>query len=353
MPKIAYAVRWNVGEENGVVKKVAEQIRLWMQLGCEVRLFALSPEAKIWSGISDLPVEMVSSPQRSWREFIASGQLFQSVIKWQPDIVYLRSMIYLPSIEKLLRSLPVVVEVNTKEVSEKALSGSKLRGFYRRLTQSRVLGQAKGIVAVTQEIAHDMAKFARPTAVIANGITLESFPRLPPAANKMPRLVFLGSRGMRWHGVDKIVELADYLPDFHFDIIGESELPMSLPNLKSHGILSKVNYLEVLASADVALGTLALHRKNMAEACPLKVREYLACGIPTIIGYSDTDFTRPVPFILQLPNSPDNVQNNVEQIAQFAFAWKGRRVIRDDVKHLDNWYKESQRLVFFEQLLAE
>lgn len=45
-----------------------------------------------------------------------------------------------------------------------------------------------------------------------------------------------------------------------------------------------------MRNCQVCIGTLALHRKNMTEASPLKTREYLAHGFPVIIGYKDTAF---------------------------------------------------------------
>jgi hypothetical protein len=89
----------------------------------------------------------------------------------------------------------------------------------------------------------------------------------------------------------------------------------------------------------------------MEEACPLKTREYLSYGLPCIIGYKDADFPDGAPFILQLPNTPDNVQNYLSEIENFAKSWKGRHVSREKILHLDYKYKENQRINFFRQVL--
>ena len=73
-------------------------------------------------------------------------------------------------------------------------------------------------------------------------------------------------------------------------------------------------YEAILASSDVALGTLALHRKGMSEAAPLKVREYLLRGIPVVIGYDDPDLADRPWFVLQLPNTESNVRDAVAEI---------------------------------------
>jgi len=195
--------------------------------------------------------------------------------------------------------------------------------------------------------------FNKPTAVIPNGIVLATKAPLPPPQNDAPNLVFLGTKGQVWHGVDKIVRLAKELPDWTFHVIGPEPADLGTQpssNIKLYGHLDEPEYLNVLARSDVAIGTLALHRKGMDEACPLKVREYLAAGLPTIIGYDDTDFPEEVPYILRLPNADDSI--NVRRIESFVHRWKDRRVSRGDIQHLDVSAKEDSRLRFLESILT-
>lgn len=101
--------------------------------------------------------------------------------------------------------------------------------------------------------------------------------------------------------------------------------------------------------AHIAIGTLGLHRKSMNEASPLKVRHYLALGLPVISAHTDTDFNRGAPFLLTLPNEENNVLPNLSLIDRFVEEWRGRRVTRNDIKHLDYRYKEHARLEFFKR----
>lgn len=170
-----------------------------------------------------------------------------------------------------------------------------------------------------------------------------------PAAADAVQLVFIGSPGQAWHGVDAIAELAEARPQWSFDLIGvdASELPAPAPaNMTFHGRLARKDYQPLLERADLAIGTLALYRKQMKEASPLKVREYLANGLPVITAYTETDFPEPVPFILQLPSSPGNVRDGLARIDDFASAWRGRKVPRKAISHLDTRVKESQRLSY-------
>jgi hypothetical protein len=100
------------------------------------------------------------------------------------------------------------------------------------------------------------------------------------------------------------------------------------------------------------VGTLALHRKGMEEACPLKLPEYLLTGIPTIIGYRDANFLDVEPwYLLRLPNDEDNVARSVDRIEQWLERVRGRRVPRAEVEpRVALAWKEAQRLAFVREI---
>lgn len=125
------------------------------------------------------------------------------------------------------------------------------------------------------------------------------------------------------------------------------------PNIHLHGFLDRSAYLSILARADVGIGTLALHRKGMEEASPLKVREYLACGIPILLAYEDTDLSGAnFDFVLQISNTEDNLRSHVEDIRQFAFDMQGRRANREAISPLiDIIQKNVLRLKFLEDIV--
>ncbi len=120
------------------------------------------------------------------------------------------------------------------------------------------------------------------------------------------------------------------------------------PNVMLHPLLPRKCYEPLLARADVALGSLAMDRAKLAEASPLKVREYLAYGLPVILGFEDTDFRATEPwFLLRLPNTEDNVVSNVERIRSYVASVRGRRVMREEVAPAnDAQAKERRRLAF-------
>jgi glycosyltransferase involved in cell wall biosynthesis len=163
--------------------------------------------------------------------------------------------------------------------------------------------------------------------------------------------------GYPWHGVDKLFILAVLCQDMHFIVIGygPDDCPNNPPaNLELLGFMTQGEIHKALMRADAAFGTLALHRKNMEEACPLKVREALAYGLPIIYAYKDTDLDDlDSELLLRLPNTENNVIDNVDAIREFAYQMRGRRVDRGLISsRIDQRIKEIQRLEFFEEVIC-
>jgi hypothetical protein len=95
-------------------------------------------------------------------------------------------------------------------------------------------------------------------------------------------------------------------------IIGiDKPASFSWPTSQNHkvewlGKKSKQEISDLLQDCHMAAGTLALFRKSMKEASPLKVRECLMLGLPMIIGYFDTDVSadnRFEPFLFKVENN--------------------------------------------------
>jgi len=160
--------------------------------------------------------------------------------------------------------------------------------------------------------------------------------------------VFVGSPDLSWHGIDELVALATRRPEWTFDVIGPSAPNHAGPgNVRYLGFLEPAAYQGVLDRSDVALSTLALYRKQMAEACPLKAREYLARGLPVLGAYHDTDFPAGAPFLCELPACANSLRDNWRTVDAFVHRMRGYNVSPADVASIDSRAKEEVRLEFF------
>ena len=251
------------------------------------------------------------------------------------DVVYLRYSLFLPPPLRLMRAFPTAIEINSDDRSE-YLHRSRALALYNRVNRWLLFRNAKGFACVTPELTlHIPPAHSQATRIcVTNGISLTEGAPLPPTKNERPRLIFLAGAPEPWHGLDKISWLAKELPEFDFDLVGplwSTDAPAP-GNVRIHGFLERDAYEPILARADVGLAGLALHRIGRQPQSPLKVREYLLRGIPTIIGYEDPDLADKPWFVLQLPNSENNIRDAVDDIRDFVLSVAGRRVGREEVR---------------------
>jgi glycosyltransferase involved in cell wall biosynthesis len=352
--RIAYVVGWPEGPTSGPFKKIRAQTAAWADEGVEVGLFVLTIDrfADAWASLP--AARRVVTRSRGLAVARQKELLLESARRWSPDMIYHRWSLTYPGLARAVRNDKVVLEVNTDDVVEYDLM-TPLKGRVNRLTRGLVLRRAAGLAFVTDELADApaFARYRRPSVVVANGIELAAVPHRPAPRNPRPRLLFIGAPNCPWHGLDKLAMLARAQPTWDFDVVGPApeEVADAPPNLIFHGLLAADDYSRLLAAADIGVGTLALHRKGLHEASPLKVREYLATGLPVINGYADTDFPEGAEFLLTLPNTEDNVAKGVTLIADFVNRWADRRVARERVTHLDHRAKERARLEFFRSVV--
>jgi hypothetical protein len=352
--RIAYFAHANGGSRSGVFHKIVGQAEQWRILGHTVRVFVLTRDEPMeWQ--SALTDAVVCRYDRVLSRMTALEKLVRAVRRFDPKVLYLRQDLFYPQMLCYPPQSALIVEVNTDDLSEYAL-GRRLRAVYNSRTRDIMLRRARGLIFVTSELS------LRPSFrdlqgghwVVTNGIRLEAYPTFPAPAGEHPRLVFIATTGAPWHGVDKLVTLAAIHSDWRFDVIGTREYAQPSPmNVVWHGPLERVDALGVLAHADVGIGTLALHRKGLNEACALKVREYLAVGLPVLYANRDADVDRLDQYTLRIANTESNVVDELPRIEAFVERSRGLRVPRSSVAHIDIAQKERQRVALFQNLADE
>jgi glycosyltransferase involved in cell wall biosynthesis len=333
--RIAYVGRWTPDASDGVRAKAEGHAAEWRRAGHEVQLFRLAP-----SGYE-------RSPRRSGAlgSVVDTLRMRRALRRYAPDVIYARYGLFVPSLAALQRRFPTFVEINGRDRVEAAARG---RRWLNALARRSLLGHAAGLLCVSQELAQDVAEHGKPTQVIANGTPLDVEPvASTPAAR--PLLAFLLGVPMPRHGLDKLLLLARALPDCDFAVIG-ADLPADAPtNVRAHPAMARAAYAAILARADAGIGPLAMHRAGVSEGSPLKVREYLAHGLPVIIAHEDTDLRDDDWFVLRLPNREDNVA--VDEVRAFLQRVRGRRVAREEIaERVGAAAKERARLAFMAQV---
>lgn len=112
--------------------------------------------------------------------------------------------------------------------------------------------------------------------------------------SETPSFLFVASiLSQPWQGVDVMLDLfKDYEGKYTLHVVGTA--PESLkkeilsnPKVQYHGLLNMREIRKLSYTCDVGLSCFALHRKNLKEACALKVRDYLSFGLPVYLTYQD------------------------------------------------------------------
>ena len=359
--KIAYACYIAAYTTDGVNDKIGAQISAWREMGHEVALYCLSPPPP--------PGDHVPRVQGSIFTFTGGAERFRATValarevrRLSPDIVYIRYDLFLPPLAPCLWPLPVVLEINTDDRTETRIDG-RAAWVYNELTRGVTFRASAGLVCVTGELARapGVAHFRKPTIVIGNAGDADAAEPLdaPERAGRRSAVMLVGYMAP-WAGVDRLRVLCEALPllDVHVvgevgevgDAIGRHAVPS---NLHVHGRLDRDQYLPILAAADFGIGPLALHRKGMSEATPLKVRDYLIHGLPVLIAHRDTDFAGKAPwYLLRIPNTEQAIRDSLPAIEAWIESISGRRVPRADVlDRIGIEAKERARIAFFEDVV--
>lgn len=355
--KIAYILDDDISIRTGIVNKIDSKIKQWEKYGHEIKVFSLrskSYKSCISNGviISSLSVEK-SILWKFFAQYNNIKKLRKELDVFKPDIIYLRHMKYYFGIVKSLNNIcNYVVELNSNDLIE-SKNNNALVYLYNTLTRSILLKNAVGFVSVSNELITSsiFKKYKKPFIVIGNGYDFDGVLSIRKNSNEIIKFVFIGTPNQNWHGIDKVITMAKYFHSHEFHIIGISkdELQINCSNITTYGYLSQEKSEEIIASCDIGISTLALHRKNMNEASSLKSRQYLACGLAMIIGYKDTDINKDVDYILNIGNYEDNVLDNYKNIENFIEEIKNvnSERIRLEMKQLLNYeIKEHKRVEF-------
>ena len=205
---------------------------------------------------------------------------------------------------------PYIVEINTNVFGEYRATGKNLfTSIVADVLERIQIYHASGAFCVTRELV-DYTRKRIPTDIpiwiTGNGFRMEEtslaifdqgLRRTLGISEEEVVLIFIGHLSI-WHGIDIILTVLQQRPSTRLWVVGEGPEENNLKQLASKlGVESRIhwwgyqdgeNLQRLLCGSDIGIGSLALHRNGLHEAQPLKVRQYLGAGIPTIVGYKDT-----------------------------------------------------------------
>ena len=367
--RIAYILTWNLCLRDGVTSKIGKQVEAWQSMGHEVEVFcasSLSTEAPFPANIFRRG-RIWDNPKAVFSNCKTYNDLCNAVRTFKPDVNYLRWEFFKPSLARLMRKIPTVIELNAIYKSEfrsraKTSMVDRVRYLYNLMTSSRFERCAAGFVGVTQEIIdyQGAESLGVPSIAIPNSTNLTGKEPVPFEAGHgaLPRVVYMIGSDNPWHGVDDFLLFAEQTKGhLEFDLVAGFEISgASLPNNVSwHYSLDNQGFQNIFKKASCGFGTVGLHTKDMDEACPLKVRDYLSAGLPVVLPYLDTAFLgRDIPeWVHFVPNAAGGILTAKDSIIEFVKKMKGRRIpLKEVAPYVGSDYWELKRIDFLQDVLS-
>lgn len=369
---IAYIAYASIIEQTGVFEKILCQVEALQSLNHKVHLIII--DSLSTSDISyNVDMNIICNKfaklgvlSRYVFQFFVPNKLNRTLNLIKPDIIYFRYPLYLPFIGKVLyeTKVPIVMEINGNPLDELQAKGERLIYFIEKNKGGSLLNVANGFVGVSEEsVRYGLQCINKniPHIVIGNGIDCNKIQFL----NYYPEytyynIVYIGNRTV-WAGIDRLINplTKDKTIKLHLFGKGWSDDAEIKPLVKNgqvinHGYIPSNEVDSFLSVIDVGFGPLGLHRMNFREASPMKVRRYLAHGIPVVIGYDDADNLDENEFVLKVPANDDPL--DLDRIKRFVIEARNNKAIRFQArsfaqKNMDYKVKIERLATFLKQIV--
>lgn len=356
--RIAYVLEVNPYVNSGIIKKVNDQVQYWESKNNQVLLLIVWPKPNnTKSSSSYIKGDTLSSNfanklnkgfvKNYVNKILCAKKLSKKLKDYSPDILYIRQNIWYPGISGILKKYNTILEINSVDTIEINYSSVLKKKVYL-YGREKIINSVKGLVAVSPDILKHYEKFDIPSVVVSNGIKLSKIKKIKKnLADEKANLVFVGSSNMQWHGLDKIMELAEILNSCFFHIVGydRDSFSNTPQNVKFYGWVEKDQLEKIYEKSHFGIGSFNNYLVGKKVDSTLKVREYLAYGLPVIIGHEDVDFYDS-DFVLKVTNSEGNFLNE-EKILNYIDKNRNTVIDNEFLKKIDSSTKEEERLTFF------
>lgn len=251
------------------------------------------------------------------------------------DVVYMR---YMPTFSAAVTTLRQLKSGGGKLILEYPTypkEQENSRFFLRRQVfryTDRVLGRIHPMVDLYTLIGApcDGTLDGQPAMNIVNGVDVDAYPEHQPnSGDPTVRLLALASMS-GWHGYDRILHsLAQYRGDTEVRIDfaggdGDGSLATWTALAKELGLEDRVTFHgplygdalnQLIARCDAGVGSLGMYRFGLAQGMTLKLREYMARGLPFLSAVEDPALPDDPAFALQVPNNDTPI--DMEQVVAF------------------------------------
>lgn len=215
--------------------------------------------------------------------------------------------------------------------------------------------------------------FSIKTIKINNGIEIDRFKLVDCSDKDREKVNLVGIGNLaKWHGYDRVIEglneyyktnINSYKKDVNFYIIGEGNEKNNLQELtESYDLGEYIHFLgakngdeldNIFNKMDVGVSSLALFRAGGGHD-PIKSKEFLARGIPVILGYKDRLINMNLPYVFKVDedDTPLDIENLLQKYDKTAHV--STEEIRRYAKENLTWEFQMKKVIIeLKQLIWE
>ena len=355
--RLALISHHRIVEGEGVSAKLIRTAGCWRRLGHEVALLEL-PTGRIVE-LEHPGVATVEAPPRTRLGWIVRHQRWfsnaTSVLRdLRPDAAFIRQGPWCPAFEGLLGRIPTIFEINSDPARELARR-SRTAAAYWRWTWPRLAARAAGFNAVTSELLPRGVEI--PSMVVANSVEVPATPPTREIPDGPPVVVMPIGSPSAWHGVDRVLRIAQQVPEAIFRLIG-APAETAPANVEFVPRMGEAALRDELSRCRIGLASLAMERAGLREACPLKSRTMIAAGLPIVYGYEDPDLAADTRFAIRIDFARDGLDAAVEAVRSLLETTRRDPGIHDEAwrfarDRLGVGVKEHRRLQFIADLIGD
>lgn len=365
---LIYRINRDDPANSGVIKKCKAQHDAFLKSGFEVDMLWLSKKGVLLN--EELIQERMIPPhsrQTYWFYLFGFGSIVKNVtLNYSFDFIYLRHPFFDPILDRSLRTIrkrlpniKMILEINTFPYDSEPKRwlhrmSLKMDQFFRKKAHQYIdrivdYGQRDQIWEI-------------PTIRIRNGIDPDAVKKKQSReTNDVISMIAVGNWSY-WHGLDRLIQgmkKYDGKKKIRIKIVGEGPEKEHLVNLSKDLNLEKsIQFLpatfekeldRLFDEADLGIGTLGLHRKEVELDSSLKHREYCARGLPFILSSKDPDFLPSLSFVHYVSNNDSALdiellinwvekldKKGIREYAEKQLSWERQ------MKPVFNWLKQQE-----------
>ena len=344
--------------------------------GLNKKLDAQIEQFKYAFSVNEIDLSTVNMITSTWSKLAYSFPFmyiskydYKSVLKYiDSEIIYIRRdksdryfVKFLREIKKKNMNSKILIEIPTYPYFKDDFNG--IKSLPKLIKEIFAIPHFKNYVDRFVTYSNDKEIFGVPTIKVKNGIYVDQIVPRTPAGSDGKINILAVATFRKHHGYERIIKgLAEYYANrgernIILRMVGEGEEKQNYETMVNKYDLNKhVVFLGKMLGdelshqydiADIALGSFGMYKIDVFNSSVLKIREYLAKGLPIVSGCHEDAFEdEKFNYYLEFPN--DDSVIDIKKIIDFYDFIYSKKTYEDRVKITYTIHEYAKRQVNYD-----